>query len=116
MSFVGLSGFSFLKNKKEEKPPLKRAEIIMAGRSFGVDYLLWIKNEALDLDLRGETFFKDDGSIKIIAEGEEENLLKFSHKLQNGSIMHEVENYYVKWMDAYDNFLDFYILGQKTEE
>lgn len=63
---------------------LKCIESVMWGRNLSYDYLLWIRRHAIRLGLKGITFFKNDGSIKTIAEGEERNLLFFVKKLKRG--------------------------------
>src|SRR3989338_7018804 len=60
----------------------KCIESTISGKNLGYDYLLWINRQATRLGLKGITFFKSDGSIKVIAEGEEKNLLFLIKKLR----------------------------------
>lgn len=90
---------------------IKRAEIGISGRSLGYEYLSLIRDYAFNFHLQGVTFEKHDGGIKVIAEGEEENLEKFSDMLQDsGSSVHAIENFYMKWADPTGEFSDFAIL------
>ena len=89
---------------------LKRVEIGIAGKEATHNSLLWIKELALDLQLKGAVFFKHDGSIKIMAEGQEENLSKFIDGLETGSIFALVENFYVDWIVSEKPLDDFHIL------
>jgi acylphosphatase len=52
----------------------KCIENIMSGKNLSYSYLLWIEKNAIRLGLKGIAFFKNDGSIKVIAEGEERKL------------------------------------------
>lgn len=61
---------------------LKRIEGGIAGKGFKFDYLLWIEKLASRFEIKGIIFTKNDGSIKIIAEGEEKNLLELIRKIE----------------------------------
>ncbi len=91
----------------------KCAEITMWGRNLGYKDLLWLYDKAVNFGLKGTTFFKNDGSIKIIAEGEEENLLFFIKKIKKGKstfyFFFPIENFSVTWSDAKNDFDDFSI-------
>jgi len=88
------------------------------GKNLTHDYLLWVRNNAIQFDLKGMTFFKSDGSIKIIAEGDERNLLFFIKKLKRGPfffpIFSPVENFSVLWHGPRHEFEDFSI-SETTE-
>ena len=85
----------------------------MWGKNLSYDYLLWIRRHAIRLELNSVTFFKNDGSIKVIAEGEDKNLLFFIKKLKRGRfffpLFSPVENFSVKWCEARHEFEDFSI-------
>lgn len=91
----------------------KCAEITMWGRNLSYDDLLWLYNKAVNFGLKGATFFKNDGSIKIIAEGAEENLLFFIKKIKKGRsffyFFSPIENFSVVWKNAKNDFDDFSI-------
>lgn len=86
----------------------------MWGRNLGYEYLIWIYNHAIKLGLKGIAFFKKDGSIKVVAEGGEENLLIFVKKLRRGHksfflFLSPIENFSVSWHEARNEFDDFSI-------
>lgn len=82
----------------------------IAGKEFSFDYLSSVQEMAVGCGLVGVVFEKDDGSIKLIAEGEEEDLVEFAEKLEKLGFMHTVvENFYVKWDEPTGEFKDFSI-------
>jgi acylphosphatase len=90
----------------------------MSGKNLGYKYLEWINQNANNLGLKGITFFGNDGSIKIIAEGEEGYLNIFISRLQRGRfffpIFYPVENFYITWQEPKNEFEDFSI-SEATE-
>lgn len=91
----------------------KCIESVISGKNLSYDYLLWIRRHAIRLGLKGITFFKNDGSIKVVAEGEDKNLLFFVKKLRRGRfllpIFSPVENFSIKWSGAKYEFENFSI-------
>ena len=85
----------------------------MSGKNLSYSYLLWIEKNAILLGLKGIAFFKNDGSIKVIAEGEERRLLFFIKKLRRGRfflpLFSPVENFSIKWCEPKNEFEDFSI-------
>jgi len=83
----------------------------ISGRNLDHDYLLWIKTHAIRFGLKGVTFFKNDGSIKVVAEGEEKNLLFFINKLKRGryffSLFSPIDNFSIAWHQPKNEFEDF---------
>ena len=90
----------------------KRVEIGMAGKSMGFSYLLWIGRLSNRYGLTGTAFFKEDGSIKVIAEGEEKYLAKFAEKLEKGHLWHDIENFYIDWSDSSGEYHDFRVVEE----
>lgn len=88
---------------------IKRIKSGIAGKSFGFDYLEWIRKMALGYGLKGIAFLKKDGTIEVIAEGEEKSLLKLANKLSTGGFWHSIENFYIDWMNATGEYPDFFI-------
>lgn len=97
---------------------LKCIENTISGKNLDYEYLLWIEKNANQLGLKGITFFKNDGSIKVITEGEEENLFMFMNKLKRGpyyfSLFSPVENFATTWQEPKNEFVDFSI-SETTE-
>jgi len=54
-------------------------------------------------------FTKDDGSIKVVAEGEDGDLTKFTKRLEKSFFFSSIENFYVNWHDSTKEFQDFSI-------
>ena len=93
----------------------KRIESGMAGKRMGFKYLSWIEGLALRYGLTGETYIKEDGSIFVIAEGEEKYLEKFTCKLSVGRFWHRMENFYADWSDATGKYSDFIIVVKEED-
>lgn len=87
----------------------KRIECGIAGKVFRSKYLKWIKRVAEGYGLTGVVFLKEDGTLDIIAEGEENYLRKFACKMEKGHFWHQIYNFYIKWSDASGEYPDFQI-------
>ncbi|MFA5936812.1 MAG: acylphosphatase [Candidatus Paceibacterota bacterium] len=88
----------------------KCVDCVISGKNLDYKDLLVIKKEAEDFNLRGTTFFKDDGSVKIVAEGEEEILEKFIKNIkEDANVFAFVENFSVKWSNSKSEFDNFSI-------
>jgi len=92
---------------------LKRIESGISGKGLNYDYLSGIKDLAIKLGLKGVVFTKDDGSIKVIAEGEDGNLIKFAKRLEKNFFFSPIENFYVNWHDSTKEFQNFSISNNK---
>ena len=90
---------------------IKQIESGIAGKGLNFNNLHSIKKVADDLELNGVLSFKDDGSIKVIAEGEEENLKKFTKKLEKASFFYLIENFYLIWHNSIKGFNNFSIIN-----
>lgn len=89
---------------------IKRIEAGLSEKSLDFDFLIGIKENAVRLGLVGKVFTKEDGSIKFIAEGEEEDLAEFAEKFEKGNFLHLVENFYVVWKEPLKEFDTFTII------
>lgn len=90
---------------------LKHIESGIGGRMLNTNSLFWLQKVATQLGIKGVVFTKRDGSIKLMADGEEKNLIEFAKKIETGGIFYETENFYVKWSEPRENSGDFYILN-----
>ena len=88
---------------------IKRIESGIAGKGLGSDYLSSIKELAIRLGLTGVVFTKNDGSIKVIAEGEDADLIKLSKRLERNFFFSPIENFYAIWHESTGEFKDFSI-------
>ena len=87
----------------------KRIESGTCGWLLGVDYLSQVKEKADQFKINGIVSIQEDGSIKVIAEGQEKDLGKFVKKLKKGRLFSHIENFYVKWFESEKEFSNFYI-------
>ena len=92
---------------------IKRIESGISAKSLEIDYLFNVRDYANSLDINGVVYTKNDGSVKIIAEGEEENLKEFIEKVKENNLLHPIENFYVLWEEPLGKFKDFSILDEK---
>ena len=91
---------------------LKRIISGIAGKCLDFGYLALIKELALQFNLTGTVSIKDDGSVQVIAEGEEEKLEEFVETLEieGRDFFAERTNFYVDWEKAKGEFEDFSII------
>lgn len=88
---------------------IKKIESGIAGKGMGSDCLSSIKERAVELNLTGVVFLKDDGSIKVVAEGEEKDLIQFTKKIERKFFFSNIENFYVIWHESIREFSNFSI-------
>ncbi len=87
---------------------MKRIEIRIYGLVQGVGFRAYTRRRALDLGLRGFAKNEIDGSVYVVAEGEEDKLMKLLEYVKKGP--GRVENVSYTIMEASGEFSDFYIL------
>jgi acylphosphatase len=88
----------------------KQAEIIIKGRVQGVFFRQKTKAEAEKLALLGWVRNEEDGSVRIVIEGEEEKIKEFIAWAKEGPRFARVENIQVGWQSAKNEFSQFEIL------
>jgi acylphosphatase len=89
----------------------KEFRAIVKGRVQMVNYRHFASGEAKKLDLVGTVQNRPDGSVEVVAEGEEENLLRFIEKLKRGPFFACVRDLEIIWAnEARGAFDSFYIL------
>ncbi len=71
----------------------------MSGRGSKHNSFHFIKEFASQFPIKGVIFTKPDGSIKVIADGEEGDLGEFIKKFERGGVFSTTENFYVKWQN-----------------
>lgn len=87
----------------------KRAIIKICGKVQGVFFRANCADEAQKFNLVGWACNEPDGSVKILAEGEEENLKKLISYCQSGPEFAKVDRVEVKWKEAGGEFKEFVI-------
>ncbi len=87
----------------------KRLTLKIHGLVQGVGYRYTARNEAKKQEFTGYIKNLDDGSIELVAEGDEENLKKFINWCYNGVGPAMVQRIDQSWSDATSEFSDFVI-------
>ncbi len=88
---------------------LRRVRITVRGLVQGVGFRAYIANIARRLGLKGFVKNLDDGSVLIVAEGEEESLAKLIDAARRGPPAAIVESVDVVYEDYRGDFDWFYI-------
>ncbi len=90
---------------------IKRIECSVSAERVGYNYLLWISKLAINLGIKGNACIRNDGSIGIIAEADDEVLASFIEKVKRGHpIFHmfvTIDNFFVKWHEPKNDYTDF---------
>jgi acylphosphatase len=89
---------------------IERIEIGLSAQTLNFDYLTRAKEYADYLGVVGIVFLKDDGSLKIVAEGEEESLRELAGRIEEDHVLHHVENFYALLKAATGEFDSFSII------
>lgn len=87
----------------------KRIHIIVSGRVQGVSFRFGTKRHAKKLDITGYVMNKDDGTVEIIAEGEETNLKELIRWCMKGPFLARVEDIKTEWKEYKGEFEYFSI-------
>lgn len=87
---------------------MKRVEIRVYGLVQGVGFRAYTMRRALELGLRGFAKNERDGSVYIVAEGEEEKLIRLVELVKKGPGRVEKVDY--KILEATGEFSNFHIL------
>lgn len=71
---------------------LKRLDARVFGFVQGVGFRYFVRKNALKLELSGYAKNLADGSVEVVAEGEEKNILKLVDLLKKGNVYSTVES------------------------
>ncbi len=71
---------------------LKRLDARVFGFVQGVGFRYFVRKNALRLELSGYAKNLADGSVEVVAEGEEKNILKLVDLLKKGNVYSTVES------------------------
>lgn len=91
------------------KSQIKKLELVITGQVQGVFFRQGVKAEAEGLGLTGWVRNEPGGSVRIVAEGEEENLQKLVEWAKLGTSWTKVENVEVELGEASGEFKSFVI-------
>ncbi len=87
----------------------KRLHLLVYGFVQGVGFRFAAERMAKQAKLTGWARNNPDGSVEIVAEGEEKNLLDFKNWCYNGPKAAQVERVEEKWSEASGEFENFFI-------
>ena len=79
------------------------------GRVQAVFFRDSSRRKARKLGLTGFVMNESDGTVKIVAEGKEENLNQFIQWCYNGPILARVDKIDIEWKEATGQFEEFEI-------
>jgi acylphosphatase len=88
----------------------RTTEIFVLGYVQAVGYRLFTKRYADHFHITGFVQNQADGSVKVIASGDEANLASFIEKLKAGPRLAIVKNLKVTWLDWDDTYTEFIII------
>lgn len=88
---------------------LKQVQMFVRGRVQGVFFRASTQREAKRLGLTGWVRNRPDGSVEILAEGEEDSLKELIAWAQKGPSAARVERVDVRWRGFAGDFSDFRI-------
>lgn len=86
---------------------MKRTEIKVYGQVQGVFFRQGVKEMAEELDLTGWASNEVDGSVKIVAEGSEENLQKLIEWCKKGTDWSKIKEIKIERQEASSEFSSF---------
>lgn len=93
----------------------KKIEIHVFGRVQGVNFRNTAANVAKSLRLKGYVENLDDGSVHIVAQGNENSLEEFLKWSQHGSMLSKVEGMNYKWLEPIEGeYKNFSIKKKRT--
>lgn len=90
---------------------LKRIQMVVRGRVQGVFFRASAQREARQLGLSGWVKNRPDGSVEIVAEGEEDQVKDLLAWSQHGPTTARVDKVETKWRSYTGEFSDFRIAG-----
>jgi acylphosphatase len=88
---------------------IKQAILIIQGRVQGVFFRDSARRRAKKLGLTGWVSNQEDGTVKVVAEGEQGDLEKLIKWCYNGPIIAKVDKIDIKWQEATGQFNSFEI-------
>ena len=87
---------------------------IITGRVQGVMFRDFVQRKARSLNISGTVKNQSDGSVEVVALGEEKNLRKLLELLHKGPILtrmiNHVDNVRIEWSQSIESFHNFKII------
>lgn len=88
---------------------MKTIQLIINGRVQGVYFRAYTQKQAVKLGVTGFVSNKEDGSVKVIACAEQENLDTFINWCHKGPMLAKVKEVIVNKHDSLETFTQFSI-------
>ncbi len=88
----------------------KQIDCAITGSVQLVMFRDFAQRKARKLGIVGTVENLSDDSVKVAAQGSEENLMEFISHLKKGPLLAKVENVSVKWTEVKESFKDFKII------
>lgn len=85
-------------------------QCIVSGKVQGVSYRTYVQDSAGALGLTGYTRNLSDGTVEVVAQGDQTTLKELVEYLHEGSLLSEVEGVAVEWRSLKNKLDDFSIL------
>ncbi len=98
---------SFMPNSMEETT--QEIECIITGRVQLVLYRDFVERRAHSLGLCGTVENLPDGSVRVVAQGSEDDLKKLIAQLRKGSLLSRVDDVAILWREPGAHRTDFVI-------
>jgi acylphosphatase len=92
---------------------MQRIHIIYSGRVQGVGFRYTAQETAHQFALSGWVRNRRDGTVELVAEGEEQTLLAFLAAMKSGPLGGNITAATVSWREATEEFDNFMV--QPTE-
>ena len=89
----------------------KQIHLVVRGRVQGVFYRASAQREAKRLGITGWVKNRPDGSVEIVAEGEEDQVKDFLAWAQHGPSTARVDKVETRWRSYTGEFAEFRIFG-----
>jgi acylphosphatase len=88
---------------------MKQLNIRITGRVQGIGYRHFAVRSAREFDIRGSVRNMPDGSVQVIALGEEDNLAGFIEKLRKGPTFSLVRDLQIEELATTKDYEDFHV-------
>ena len=89
---------------------MKCVRLVISGDVVGVGYRAWVSRQAKDLELAGWVKNREDDSVELVAEGQQEALVRLITACKKGPDVAWVKRVDVTWQRAGGEFADFEVV------
>lgn len=88
---------------------MKQIHVVVTGFVQNVGFRKFVRHQAKKLLLTGWTRNLEDGTVEILAVGEEAKLHELLKKVGRGTQLSQVDNVHTEWEEAQEEFSEFVI-------